>query len=124
MTRTERRHLQRLTLSIVETCVRNTQLEGLHAGVTPHSDAGDFSDVKVVTPNGDIPWERLSRISDAEMKSLMIEVVDRVFTYLSYPEFLGDLGSARRWNPPKLDPALMRTIRRRRALAARTAPSD
>jgi len=110
----ERMPLERIALALVETCVRNTQLENLHAGVVPHSVIGDYSDVKVVTPAGDIPWTSVSRISDPEMKALMIEIVDRVFTFLQYPEQLGALGAAARWDRPKLDPALMRTVRRRR----------
>lgn len=57
-------------------------LEDLHAGITPSSKTGDYSDVKVVTPYGEIPWNRLSRISDDEMKVLMIDVVSRLFTLL------------------------------------------
>jgi hypothetical protein len=114
-TRSERRRLEIVAKALTETCVRNTQLEGLHAGAFPDSVAGDFSDVRVVTPYGEIPWTRLSRISDEEMKALMIEVVDRVFTFLSYPEDLGVLGPAAHWNRPRLDPALMKTVRRRRS---------
>jgi hypothetical protein len=33
--------------------------------------------VKVVSPYGEIPWNRVGRISDNEMKALMIEVVNR-----------------------------------------------
>jgi hypothetical protein len=36
-----------------------------------------LSDVKVVSPDGEIDWNELSRVSDAEMKALMIDVVDR-----------------------------------------------
>jgi hypothetical protein len=30
--------------------MRNSELENLHAGVTPSSATGDYTDVKVVTP--------------------------------------------------------------------------
>ncbi|MEJ7933987.1 hypothetical protein WG907_06925 [Sphingobium sp. AN558] len=50
------------TLALVEQCVRNTSLEDLHAGMSPGSMTGVFSDVKVVTPRGEIPWNRVSRI--------------------------------------------------------------
>ena len=113
LTAAEGRQLERLALTLVETCVRNTQLENLHAGVVPRSAIGDYTDVRVVTPYGDIPWGDLSRISDPEMKALMIEIVDRVFTFLQYPERLGTLGAAEGWDRPKLDAALMRTVRRR-----------
>jgi len=108
----ERKHFEFIAKALVETCVRNTKLEDLHAGRFPGSEAGDFSDVRVVTPYGEIAWTHLSRISDREMKALMIEVVDRVFTFLQYPEELATLGSAAGWNRPQLDPALMRTVRR------------
>lgn len=115
---------ERFTLALVETCVRNTQLETLHAGRSPVSAAGDFSDVKVVDAEGEIPWTEVSRISDEEMKALMIEIVDRVFTFLSYPEHLVRLGAAARWDSPKLDAFLMRTVESRRAIAAGADPAE
>ncbi len=76
-TRAERRDLTRLAQTLVEVCVRNSGIEDLHAGTFPDLQRGDFSDVKVVSPYGEIPWTDLSRISDEEMKRLMIEIVDR-----------------------------------------------
>ncbi len=111
------RNAGRLAKALVEICVRNSGLEDLHAGIFPDSEAGDYSDVKVVTPYGEIPWTRLSRISDEEMKRLMIEIVDRVFTFCSYPEELAALSAqARKWNRPRPDRQLMKTVQRRRAL--------
>lgn len=52
----------------------NTDLEDLHAGKFPSSKTGDYTDVKVVTPYGEIMWNELSRISDTEMRSLMLSV--------------------------------------------------
>ncbi len=49
----------------------------------------------------EIPWTELSRISDDEMKRLMTEIVNRVFTYLSYPDEL-----AKRPPRPKNGPSL------------------
>jgi hypothetical protein len=113
--RADRRDLARGAKSLVETCVRNTFLEDLHAGIFPGSEAGDYSDVKVVTPYGEISWTELSRISEEEMKRLMIEIVNRVFTYLSYPDELAKLSAAaRKWDRPRLDANLMRTVRRRK----------
>jgi hypothetical protein len=80
-----------LAKSIAALCVRNTFLEDLHSGTTPSSQSGDYSDIKVVTPLGEIPCRNLCRISDAEMKCLMKEIADKLFTYLSrknYPDFL------------------------------------
>ncbi len=116
-TRADRRDLANFAKLLVELCVRNSSLEDLHAGVVPASMTGDYSDVKVIGPYGEIPWTKLSRISNDEMKRLMIEIVDRVYTLLSYPEELAVLSpSARKWNRPRLDPKLMRTVRRRRSI--------
>lgn len=110
----QRRDTERLALAMVETCVRNTGLETLHAGTFPRSAAGDYTDVTVATPYGDIPWTEVSRISDDEMKALMIEVVDRVFTYLSFPEELAGVRTATgAWDRPRLNADLMKTVRRR-----------
>ena len=62
--------------------VRNTFLETLHSGKVPQSESGDYSDVKVVSPTEEIPWTEVSRLSDPEIKILMKEVVDRLYTIL------------------------------------------
>jgi len=99
-----------LAKAIAVLCVRNTFLEDLHSGITPSSQSGDYSDVKVVTPFGEIPWHKLSRLSDDEMKRLMKEIVDKICTFLcrqEEPEFLeaflrlGDLYAAR-WDEPRM----------------------
>jgi hypothetical protein len=110
--------LAQFVKSLVAGCVRNnSSLEDIHAGSFPRTRTGDYSDVKVVTPYCEIPWTQLSRISDEEMKRLMIEIVDNVFTVLSNTilshspteaENLAltcfSLNSARSWNNPRLDP--------------------
>jgi hypothetical protein len=118
-TRADHRDLTRLAKALVEVCVRNTGIEDLHAGIFPATASGDFSDVKVVTPFGEIPWMNLSRISDEEMKRLMIEIADRVFTFVSFPEELAVLSAqTHKWKQPRLDPELMRTGRQRAARRA------
>ena len=100
----------RLAKALAVTCVRNTSLEDLHAGISPSSRAGDHSDVTVVTPCGEIPWNKVSRISDDEMKLLMQEVVNKVFTVLMHwndEEFMSALlhrgeRQAVRWDEPEL----------------------
>ena len=72
----------RLAKLMARDCFRNTILEDFHAGKVPSSQAGDHYDVKVITPYGEIQWDRLSRISDAEMKALMIDVVDHCYVFL------------------------------------------
>jgi hypothetical protein len=101
-----------LTLALVEKGFRNSGLEELHTGVSPATAVGDYSDVKVVTPYGVIAWADVARLDNAEMKALMIEVVDRVFTILRHPEpFLAPM-AAQHWNTPRLDPAMMDQVAR------------
>jgi hypothetical protein len=45
-------------LSPVETCLRNTELEDLHAGICPRSLSGDASDVKVATRSARFPAQK------------------------------------------------------------------
>jgi len=68
----ELRNLSKLLA--VEGVRNNTDLEMLHCGVTPSSKTGDFTDVKVISPFGEIEWGRLSRISDKEMRMLMLSI--------------------------------------------------
>src|SRR5438309_10347101 len=75
-----------LAKAIAVLCVRNTFLEDLHSGTSPSSKTGDLSDVKVVTPYGEIPWQQVSRISDEEIKCLMKEIVNKVYTFLCRQE--------------------------------------
>jgi hypothetical protein len=64
-------------------CVRRGYLEELQAGTTPITLTGDYSDVKVIDATGkEIPWNQVSRISQEEMKTLMVGVVDRLYTFL------------------------------------------
>src|SRR6266550_760448 len=78
--------LKRLAKYMALHCFRSTVLEDFHAGITPSSQAGDYSDVVVKTPFGEIPWSKLSRLSDEEMKTLMIDVLNQTL-------FSEDLGS-------------------------------
>jgi len=77
---------KRLAKFIALHCFRNTHvLEDLHSGTVPTSESGDYSDVNVITPYGEIPWSELSRFDNSEMKAMMIDVVnhcDRVLALL------------------------------------------
>ena len=113
-TKSDDQALRRLSMVLVEQCVRNSMLENLHAGIVPDSQTGDHSDVKVVTPYGEIPWSALSRISDDEMKLLIIEIVNKVYTFLIHSDDLAALTPNKKWQQPELDGSLFR-------LAMRTA---
>jgi hypothetical protein len=69
---------KRLAKLLALECFRNArELEDLHAGMHPSSDAGDFSDVKVVSPYGEIPWSKLSRLSPTAGRGQTLEVLRR-----------------------------------------------
>ncbi len=65
-------------------CVRRGYLEKLHAGFTPVTRTGDYSDVRVIDAEGrEIPWNQVSRINQDEMKVLITGVVNRIHTFLA-----------------------------------------
>ncbi len=70
--KTDRKIAAQLSKTLAAMCVRNTEIEDIHAGISPITKAGDYSDVKVIDATGrEIPWNDVSRISDDEMKVLM-----------------------------------------------------
>ena len=73
---------QRLAKYLVLQCFRNSMLEDLHTGISPSSASGDYSDVTVSNPRGVIPWPKVSRLNDDEMRQLMIDVVDRTYRFI------------------------------------------
>ena len=91
-------------------CVRNSALEDLHAGVFPSSKTGDYTDVKVVSPYGEIAWNRVSRISDEEMQRLSEDIVNRLYTFLFYLLRSGEpdrgMPLPKHWSPPHLEPSI------------------
>lgn len=98
---------EKLAKVITVLCARNTFIEKLHMGVFPESKTGDYSDVKVVTPDREIPWNELSRISQEEMKRLNKQIVNKVFTFLLYLQKEEDppIGPLLRHVSTKWDPA-------------------
>lgn len=95
-------------------CVRNSMLEDLHAGLVPVTKTGDYSDVFVIDADGNrIPWVTVSRFDDDEMRDLMRQVVNRLYTFqtcFGEPQFQAVidkwLGVARNWDEPVLDERL------------------
>jgi hypothetical protein len=104
--------MKRLAKYLAQQCFRNTMLENLHAGITPDSQTGDYTDVVVRSPYGEIPWPRLSRLSDEEMKALMIDVVNKTYRALTVlfdnrlggelVKILAQQDFLPRWNEPTL----------------------
>ena len=118
----ERQALAVLAKLMALTCVRNTKLEDIHAGIVPVSRIGDYSDVVVVDADGrHIPWPRVSHFDDDAMRDLMRQVVDRLYTFhvkIDDPDFQAMLAfwqpATRSWNAPKLDDDFMAAIGARR----------
>ena len=118
----ERQILAALAKLMALTCVRNTKLEDIHAGIVPVSRTGDYSDVVVVDADGrHIPWPRVSHFDDDAMRDLMRQVVDRLYTFhvkIDDPRFQAMLEfwrpSTRNWDEPELDDDFMVFIGARR----------
>ena len=49
--------LKRLAKYLAQQCFRNTELEDRHAGITPDSQAGDYTDVPYGRPTGRFPGQ-------------------------------------------------------------------
>jgi hypothetical protein len=71
--------------------------EELHDGKGARSQTGAYSDVKVITPDREIPWNEVSHFSDEEMKRLMKEVVNRLYTLLLHFDDKEFLNALLRW---------------------------
>lgn len=108
----EKTDYEKLAKIITLNCVRNTFLEDLHSGITPSSEIGDYSDVKVITPYGEIEWNKLSRISDEEMKKLMIEIVNKIYNFFLNIESLSKFYRVpEHWDKPKENKNLIKKLK-------------
>ena len=111
----EKRIAAKLAKIMAMLCVRNTQLETLHAGLTPITRTGDYSDVVVLDADGRrIPWTEVSRFDEDEMRALMRDIVNRLYTFHLYaddPKLQAQLerwmGVADKWDEPEIDPRMI-----------------
>jgi hypothetical protein len=91
-------------------CVRNSSLEDLHAGIFPSSQTGNYSDVKVVSPYGEIAWNRVGRISDEEMQRLSEDIMNRLYAFLFYLLAHGEpdrgMPLPKHWSPPHIEASI------------------
>jgi hypothetical protein len=114
----EKRFAARLAKVMAMMCVRNTKLEDLHAGLVPITRTGDYSDVFVVDADGRrIPWLEASHIDDAQMRDLMRQIVNRLYSFhlrCDDKEFQNEIDRwmtvAGKWDDPEQDPAFVRMI--------------
>lgn len=94
----EQRVAARLAKIMAMMCVRNSKLEDLHAGSVPATHTGDYSDVFVVDADGRrIPWPDVSRIDDDEMRALMRDIVNRLYTFHLCVDEAGLQAEVTRW---------------------------
>ena len=85
---TEQKSQAQFAKLMTAACVRRGYLEKLHAGITPITRTGDYSDVKVIDADGrEIPWNEVSRIDQAEIKTLISGIVNRIYTFLAKTVF-------------------------------------
>ena len=116
----EERIAAHLAKTMAMMCVRNTELENIHAGLTPVTRTGDYSDVLVIDADGrEIPWPDVSHFDDGAMRDLMRQVVNRLY---SFQLLAGDPGFqkwmarwetvARKWDEPELDAGFLKAVDR------------
>ena len=111
----EKRIAAKLAKIMAMLCVRNTQLETLHAGLTPITRTGDYSDVFVLDADGRrIPWTEVSRFDEDEMRALMRDIVNRLYTFHLHadePKLQATIerwmGVADKWDEPEIDPRMI-----------------
>lgn len=111
----EKRIAAKLAKIMAMLCVRNTQLETLHAGLTPITRTGDYSDVVVLDADGRrIPWTEVSRFDEDEMRAVMRDIVNRLYTFHLHadePKLQATIerwmGVADKWDAPEIDPRMI-----------------
>ncbi len=114
----EKRIAAMMAKTLAMMCVRNTELETLHSGIVPVTHAGDYSDVRVIDADGrEIAWNDVSHLDDDQMRSLMKEIVNRLYTFnisIDDPDFRNSVDRwariAERWDEPDPDLAFFRKL--------------
>ena len=113
---TEKLIAAKLAKTMAMLCVRNTHLETIHAGKTPVTRTGEWTDVTVVDADGNrIPWNDVSRITDDEMRDLMRDIVNRLYTFhlcADEPGLQAEIerwmAVARQWDEPEIDTMMLK----------------
>ena len=97
-------------------CVRNTKREDLYAGIAPVSKTGEYSDVVVIdAERRKIPWTEVSHLDDETMRTLMRQIVNRLYTFHLMADDPGLretidrwAAAAGAWDDPEIDQGLLR----------------
>lgn len=114
----EKRIAAMMAKTLAMMCVRNTGLETLHSGIVPTTRTGDYSDVRVIDADGrEIPWNDVSHLDDDQMRHLMKEIVNRLYTFnvsIDDPVFRQSVDRWARiadsWDQPDPDLAFFRKL--------------
>ena len=114
----EKRIAAKMAKTLAMMCVRNTGLESLHAGIVPVTHTGDYSDVRVIDADGrEIAWNDVSHLDDGQMRTLMKEIVNRLYTFnisIDDQEFRDRVDRwariADRWDEPDEDIAFFQRL--------------
>ena len=114
----EKRIAAMMAKTLAMMCVRNTGLETLHAGIVPVTHAGDYSDVRVIDADGrEIAWNDVSHLDDDQMRDLMREIVNRLYTFhilIDDPDFRNSVDRwakvSDRWDEPDEDIAFFQRL--------------
>jgi len=113
---TEKLIAAKLAKTMAMLCVRNTHLETIHAGKTPVTRTGEWTDVTVVDADGNrIPWNDVSHITDDEMRDLMRDIVNRLYTFhlcADEPGLQAEIerwmAVAGQWDEPEIDTMMLK----------------
>lgn len=103
-----------LAKTLTAMCVRNAEIESIHAGTPIVTKTGDYSDVRVIDAEGnEFAWPEVSHISDEEMKVMMKGIVNRLYTFMMQgddPRFDKNMDYHKRftqnWAEPEIDEKL------------------
>lgn len=114
----EKRIAAMMAKTLAMMCVRNTGLETLHSGIVPVTHAGDYSDVRVIDADGrEIAWNDVSHLDDDQMRALMKEIVNRLYTFniwIDDPDFRNSVDRwariSERWDEPDPDLEFFRKL--------------
>ena len=115
----ERRKVPAFVRILALMCVRQSSLETLHEGLSPITRTRDYSYVVVINGDGRrIPRPEVSRFNEDEMRDLMREVVNKLYTFFvkaEAPDFKAWTEFVRpqsyHWDRPKLDKVMMHHVK-------------
>jgi len=111
MSVSDKKYCAELAKTLTAMCIRNAEIEHIHAGKAPITKTGDYSDVKIIDADGNkFSWHEVSHISDNEMKILMKGIVNRLYTFFMQgddPRFDKNMEYQKqfthKWDEPEID---------------------